>query len=127
MSEFRDPERDQQLPESGMVCVQDFLIERLGTYVGTGLQENTEATIRALEERKEYGIRKYGRPLEAGNGRDALLDAWEEALDLYCYLTQMELERDSEEATERMSRNQLFAAKILYDLTDQRLKRGDVL
>lgn len=74
MSEVRDPSRDQQLPEAGEICVQDELAK-------------------ALMERKQYGIRKYGRPLETNNGRDALKDAWEEALDLLSYLTQMRLER----------------------------------
>lgn len=44
-------------------------------------------------ERRQYGIAKYGRPLETNNGRDALTDAWEESLDLLTYLTQMRLER----------------------------------
>lgn len=49
--------------------------------------------MRAMMERREHGIRKYGRALETDNGRDALQDAWEEALDLLTYLTQMRLER----------------------------------
>jgi hypothetical protein len=39
-----------------------------------------------LDERREKGIQTYGVPLRAGNGRDALWDAYEEALDLCCYL-----------------------------------------
>jgi hypothetical protein len=49
-----------------------------------------------VQERRAYGVRKYGRPLETHNGRDALTDAWEEALDLVTYLTQMRLERGDE-------------------------------
>lgn len=45
-------------------------------------------------ERKELGIRRYGRPLEAHNGRDALRDALEEAVDLSLYLAQVIIERD---------------------------------
>jgi len=40
------------------------------------------------------GVRKYGRPLETYNGRDALQDAYEEAMDLCMYLKQAILERD---------------------------------
>ena len=47
-----------------------------------------------LDERRRKGIESYGRPLRAGNGRDALLDAYEEALDLACYLRQAISERD---------------------------------
>lgn len=45
-------------------------------------------------ERMSVGIRRYGTPLRGGNGRDALWDAYEEALDLVCYLRQAIWERD---------------------------------
>jgi hypothetical protein len=47
-----------------------------------------------LREREAQGIRTYGQPLYANNGRDALRDAYEEALDLACYLRQALEERD---------------------------------
>lgn len=74
MSITRDPQRDQPLPTAGRQPVQAALIA-------------------AIAERRDYGTRKYGRPLETHNGRDALTDAWEESLDLLTYLTQMRLER----------------------------------
>lgn len=74
MADVRDPERDQPLPQPGRIPVQEVMI-------------------RAIEERRAYGKRKYGRALETHNGRDALKDAWEEALDLFTYLTQVRLER----------------------------------
>lgn len=46
-----------------------------------------------LEERRRDGLRNYGRPLETHNGRDALEDARDEAIDLSLYLTQWILER----------------------------------
>ncbi|MCW2092465.1 UNVERIFIED_ORG: hypothetical protein M2328_006087 [Rhodococcus erythropolis] len=48
-----------------------------------------------LEQRLAQGIRTYGQPLRPHNGRDALQDAYEEALDLACYLKQEMLERAS--------------------------------
>lgn len=48
-----------------------------------------------LEVRLEVGIQRYGTPLQPHNGRDALRDAYEEALDLACYLRQAIAERDS--------------------------------
>lgn len=44
--------------------------------------------------RREAGIAKYGTCLQAHNGRDALMDAYQEALDLACYLKQALVERD---------------------------------
>lgn len=41
-----------------------------------------------LLKRKAVGIKRYGTPLQAFNGRSALKDAYEEALDLACYLRQ---------------------------------------
>lgn len=41
-----------------------------------------------IRERKRIGIQRYGTPLQAHNGRNALRDAYEEALDLAMYLRQ---------------------------------------
>ena len=43
--------------------------------------------------RMTLGIERYGTPLQANNGRDALQDAYEEALDLAIYLRQAIEER----------------------------------
>lgn len=48
-----------------------------------------------LQERAEMGKKKYGTYLEAHNGRDALIDAYQEALDLVMYLRQEIEERKS--------------------------------
>lgn len=50
------------------------------------------------KQRAAAGLVIYGRPLETYNGRDALQDAMEEAVDLWNYLCQMELERATEHA-----------------------------
>lgn len=47
-----------------------------------------------VSARRELGIGRYGTPLQPNNGRDALLDAYQEALDLCCYLRQVLYERD---------------------------------
>lgn len=47
-----------------------------------------------LEERKRLGVERYGVALQAHNGRDALVDAFEEAVDLCVYLGQVLIERD---------------------------------
>ena len=46
-------------------------------------------------ERKAEGIRRYGTPLQAFNGRDSLRDAYDEAVDLAIYLRQAIEERNA--------------------------------
>ncbi len=46
-----------------------------------------------MEDRRRLGIERYGVPLQAHNGRDALIDAYQEALDLAVYLRQAIEER----------------------------------
>jgi hypothetical protein len=68
VSEVRDPETDQPLPVvNDRPFIQDLVIAD-------------------IESRKELGIRKYGTALQSGNGRNMLLDAYEEVLDLAIYL-----------------------------------------
>lgn len=47
-----------------------------------------------LMSRMQFGKAKYGTALQPHNGRDALKDAYEEALDLCQYLRQAMYERD---------------------------------
>lgn len=49
-----------------------------------------------LEARNRVGYREYGDTLRPYNGRDALWEAYEEALDLAVYLRQAIWERDHE-------------------------------
>jgi hypothetical protein len=46
-----------------------------------------------MELRDQLGRQRYGTPLQAHNGRDALVDAYQEALDLAVYLRQAIYER----------------------------------
>lgn len=50
-----------------------------------------------MEERRLHGITKYGVPVQPFNGRDALVDAYQEALDLCVYLRQAIAERSTRE------------------------------
>ena len=47
-----------------------------------------------MAARDHVGRARYGVPLQPHNGRDALRDAYEEALDLCAYLRQAIMERD---------------------------------
>ena len=48
-----------------------------------------------MAERAAMGVIKHGMPLQTHNGRDALWDAYQEAMDLCMYLRQAILERDA--------------------------------
>lgn len=53
-----------------------------------------ELVIEDMRARDHVGRQRYGTPLQPFNGRDALLDAYQEALDLCVYLRQAIYERD---------------------------------
>lgn len=53
-----------------------------------------DLVIADIEARKALGRTKYGTLLQAFNGRDALVDAYQEALDLCQYLRQAIEERN---------------------------------
>jgi len=54
-----------------------------------------DLVIADIEELCERRRVKYGTHLQANNGRDALQDAYEEALDLCLYLKQVLMEREN--------------------------------
>lgn len=62
-----------------------------------------DLVIADIEARKQEGIRKYGTVLQAFNGRDAALDAYQEALDQAMYLRQA-----YDEAVEQLMRLRQF-------------------
>ena len=52
-----------------------------------------DLVIEDMKERDHVGRQRYGTPLQTHNGRDALVDAYQEALDLVVYLRQAIEER----------------------------------
>jgi hypothetical protein len=58
-------------------------------------QDIQSMVIADLEARRQVGIQRYGTALQPHNGRDMLLDAYEEAMDLTVYLKGCLVERDS--------------------------------
>lgn len=47
-----------------------------------------------MDQRDQLGRKRYGVPLQPHNGRDALVDAYQESLDQTVYLRQAIYERD---------------------------------
>ena len=56
----------------------------------------TDLVHEVINQREKIGQATYGRPLLAGDGRDTLQDAIEEAADLLQYLVKLKTERDTE-------------------------------
>lgn len=54
-----------------------------------------DLVIEDMKNRDKIGRERYGVPLTINNNRDALQDAYEEALDLAVYLKQAILERNN--------------------------------
>lgn len=76
-----------------IVCIQERpAVRQQSAPTGDGTVIVDEL-ITDLQARKEFGTQKYGTPLRAHNGRNALLDAYQEALDLVIYLKQCLVEQ----------------------------------
>jgi hypothetical protein len=67
--------------------------------VGNNLPHAHELAKNELDNRKTLGINRYGQPLQPANGRDAIQDAYDEALDGSAYLAQAKWEQDHPEYT----------------------------
>lgn len=66
-------------------------------YVEEGSDGPAAAAVSAdLKHRAKVGRSKYGTYLTTGNGRDALIDLYEELLDAYMYSVQHQMERRSD-------------------------------
>lgn len=50
--------------------------------------------IQDMVDRRQHGLDEYGTPLQRFNGRDAMVDAYQEALDLLVYFRQFTGERE---------------------------------
>lgn len=54
-----------------------------------------DLVIQDMRERDQMGVQKYHMHLQPFNGRDALIDAYQEALDLVVYLRQLIYEKET--------------------------------
>lgn len=66
-----------------------------------------------LQQQEAKGLEKYGRALSTDNGRDALLDAMQEAVDLWQYLAQLRLERQGSVVLTRDEAEMLYALFLM--------------
>lgn len=82
--------------------------------------------IAEMEERRQFGLKKYGQPVRAFNGRDPLVDAYQEALDLCVYLRQAIAERDAVPDYEKI-RQDILEAERTISRTPKRRTRSEVI
>lgn len=98
---------DFLVPEKGLLTVELWMrsaalylkmrIEPGLSQVGEKLVADpvvAHAIIRDIEARADLGTEKYGEALRAFNGRDALVDAYQEVLDAWVYLRQNREEKE---------------------------------
>ncbi len=85
-------------PDLGETVRRNLAVGNQKTPHGIG-REITPLVIADMEERSAFGKEKYGEPLTAFNGRDTLMDTYQEGLDLVVYLRQMIEERDGDRPT----------------------------
>ena len=82
-----------------------------------------------MQARHEFGLAKYGTPLKTNNGRDAMVDALQEALDLVAYLSQLLLElpeaQEDDPITEGLkdlnARAISLASNLVYNIEARKL------
>jgi len=65
-----------------------------------------------MKERNQFGIEKYGTPLQAFNGRNSLIDAYQELLDGMVYIEQSYIERKIDKTIKEYIMSDLMWALI---------------
>lgn len=73
-----------------------------------------DLVIEDMKQIDQKGRKSYGTPLQAFNGRDALVDAYQEALDLAVYLRQAIEERKIVNARERKADPDVLKRAVAY-------------
>lgn len=83
------------VPSSDAPSVWDEVIADIGEGMTRMpvLRPALEAVVADMRERDALGRARYGTPLQPGNGRNALVDAYQEQLDTCAYLRQALLEK----------------------------------
>ena len=117
----------------GLPCYEEHGSKRLGVLrhgaavpepapAKTGGREVLPDLVRLLQERSDFGQRKYGVRLHTENGRDAYIDSLQELLDLFVYLHQAQMERQAD-----LERLGLLSQNLKRRLKDQRALVGHAM
>lgn len=93
MIEDQPPPKQNDAP-----AVWDLVILDVGKGFPHADPRRVEAVLADMRERDKIGRERYSTPLQAHNGRNARIDAYQEALDCVAYLRQC-LEEDYDHDT----------------------------
>ncbi len=105
--------KEPMTPEEEARCVPYYEEQLAPTGDGT---EILPLVIADLQRRGAMGLRKYGTPLRAGNGRNALRDAYEECQDMALYLRQAIEERAADgDLVEALERSNVAIAQLIAE------------
>lgn len=79
-------------------AIWDLVVADVEGTMSVNYPESSEIAVKThavadMRARDAFGRAKYGTPLQPENGRDALVDAYQEALDLSVYLKQSVVEK----------------------------------
>lgn len=96
--------------DSGKIVTDRSPVEDQPPPVANTSRPIWDLVVEDMQARDRVGRERYGTPLQAGNGRDALVDAYQEALDLVVYLRQAIEERGGR--VEAPASNQIGAVSI---------------
>jgi hypothetical protein len=123
MSSAKQPERadrhddTQALPSAGQQDVGVVVANDVLSHGQVREQISAACSIAAdIEKRIAVGVTRYGHPLQTFNGRDALLDAYEEALDCANYMKQICMERPADGQAKLVYWNALALVFSIFEL-----------
>lgn len=88
-TQLRQREGDQPLPvpQPDLIGSHQWVIDYLHTRKNMATAPGLfDVIVKALKDRAELGIKRYGSLLQPNNGRDSLQDAMEETTDQVVYL-----------------------------------------
>jgi hypothetical protein len=107
---------------SQSAAVDPSFVSVLGAFVNLRAVPDEVATQvgRDVAKRTQLGIERYGTPLMTWNGRDAATDAYEEAMDLAKYCTQLYMEHPTSRSYRLLM---LSAMELLLTLAEIRYGR----
>ena len=117
------PNSPQPAPVTGKDDVLPWVLNRLNEWGLRGAKLLAES----LVERAEAGLKKYGTRLQTFNGRDAVIDAYQEAQDAVMYLSQKRMESDPAEdlqVRELLHLAEDLAVGLAYLINDRENKGG---
>ena len=89
---------------------------------GEGL-DIVDLVIDDLKARSEIGLQKYGQKLKSFNGRSALIDAYQEVLDLAQYIKQHIVENESLKAENERLKNDIERLKHSMNAINEEYKK----